>query len=69
MLDCCFRRARVRNRIRANPLGMELEQLAAYLLERGYCQGTIQQYLQAAEHFGRWIGRRRRSKRVDESIV
>ena len=69
MLDRCFRRARVRDRIRANPLGTELEQLAEYLLERGYCQGTIQQYLQAAEHFGRWVGRRRRSKRVDESIV
>jgi site-specific recombinase XerD len=69
MLDRCFRRARVCERIRANPLGPELEQLTAHLLERGYGHGTIQQYLQAAEHFGRWVGRVRRSRPIDESLV
>lgn len=69
MLNRCFRRARVRERIRANPLGPELEQLAARLLERGYRRGTIQQHLQAAEHFGRWLGRAGRSRPIDESLV
>lgn len=69
MLDRCFRRARVRERIRANPLGAELEQLTAHLLERGYSRGTIQQYLQAAEHFGRWLSRVRQSKPVSQPLV
>jgi len=69
MLDHCFCRARVRERIRANPLGPELEQLTAHLVERGYGHGTIQQYLQAAEHFGRWVGRLGRSRPVDEPLV
>jgi integrase/recombinase XerD len=69
MLNRCFRRARVRERIQANPLGPELEQLMAHLLERGYRHGTIQQYLQAAEHFGQWLGRVRQSKPIDEPLV
>ena len=69
MLSHCFRCARVRERIRANPLGFELEQLTAHLLESGYCHGTIQQYLQAAEHFGRWLGRVGRSRPIDEPLV
>jgi site-specific recombinase XerD len=69
MLNSCFRRARVCERIRANPLGPELEQFTAYLLERGYRHGTIQQYLQAAEHFGRWVGRVRQSRPIDESLI
>ena len=69
MLNRCFRCPRVRERIRANPLGPELEQLAARLLERGYHHGTIQQHLQAAEHFGRWLGRMGRSRPIDEPLV
>lgn len=69
MLNHSFRRARVRERIRGNPLGPELEQLAVHLLERGYGRGTIQQYLQAAEHFGQWLGRAGRSKPIDEPLV
>jgi site-specific recombinase XerD len=59
----------VRERIRANLLGAELEHLTAYLFERGYSHGTIQQYLQAAEHFGRWLSRARLTKAVNEHSV
>lgn len=69
MLKCCFRRARVRERIRANPLGPKLEQLAARLLERGYRRDTIQRHLQAAEHFGRCLGQAGRSKTIDEPLI
>ena len=59
MLECCCRRQHVCRRLRANPLGSVLERFACYLLDRGHNSCCIQQYLQAAEHFGRWLGIRR----------
>lgn len=56
MLERCYRRQHVCRRVRANPLGSALERFACYLLERGHNTCCIQQYLQAAEHFGRWLG-------------
>lgn len=59
MLDHLFRRPRVRVRMRANPLGTWIEAYVAYLDSRGHPQGTIQQYVQAIEHFGSWLASRR----------
>ena len=59
MLEDLFRRPRVRRRIRQNPLGPVLEQFAEYLIARGHGRDTVHQYVFAAEHFGRWHGRRR----------
>jgi integrase/recombinase XerD len=55
MLDHLFRRPRVRARMRANPLGAWIEAFVTYLDERGHPPGTIQQYVQAVEHFGVWL--------------
>jgi integrase/recombinase XerD len=55
MLDHLFRRPRVRARMRANPLGARIEAYVAYLDNRGHPPGTIQQYVQAVEHFGVWL--------------
>jgi site-specific recombinase XerD len=47
-----------------------LERLAGFLLERGHPHAGIQQYLQAAEHFGRWIGCRRIApEAIDAAVV
>ena len=53
MLERCFC-PRVCRRMRANPLAPSLERMADYLVQRGHA--GFQQYLQAAEHFGRWVG-------------
>jgi integrase/recombinase XerD len=53
MLERCFC-PRVCCRMRANPLGPSLERMADYLVQRGHT--GFQQYMQAAEHFGRWVG-------------
>jgi integrase/recombinase XerD len=55
MLDHLFRRPRVRDRMRANPLGAWIEAYVTYLDKRGHPPGTIQQYAQAVEHFGAWL--------------
>lgn len=55
MLDHLFRRPRIRARVRANPLGVWIEAFVTYLDERGHPPGTIQQYVQAVEHFGVWL--------------
>jgi len=58
MSEEVFRREQIRRRIRDNPIGPILERYVAYLVARGYCATAIQQYVYAAEHFGRWLGRR-----------
>jgi site-specific recombinase XerD len=58
MLEEVFRRDRVRRRIRDNPIGPILERYVAYLIARGYGARAKQQYVFAAEHFGRWLGQR-----------
>lgn len=55
MLQQYFRRSRVRARIEANLLGPALVRLTSELGDRGYALGTIQVYVQAAEHFGAWL--------------
>lgn len=51
-------------RIRRNPLGVMLEEYVRYLFGRGYQRMTVQSYVCAVEHFGRWLGRRSISSRV-----
>jgi len=58
MLEHVFRRERVRQRIRDNPIGSVLEQYVAYLVARGHPSSPIHQYDFVAEHFGRWLGPR-----------
>ena len=62
MLEDLFRRPRVQRRIRQNPHGAVLEKFADYLGTRGHNLGTVHQYVFAAEHFGRWLGRRKISR-------
>ena len=57
MLEHIFRRARVQERMRANPLADLLEALVEHLVGRGHSPEIVQRYLQAAEHYGRWLGR------------
>lgn len=59
MLEHVFRRSRLRQRIRNNPIGPVLERYVAYLVARGHRLAVVHQYVLAAEHFGRWVGRRR----------
>lgn len=58
MLERVFRRPRVRERMRANPLADVLEELVEHLVDRGHGLEIVQRYLQAAEHYGRWLGSR-----------
>jgi integrase/recombinase XerD len=59
MLENLFRRPRVQTRIRQNPHGSMMEEFVGYLVARGHRPATVHQYVFAAEHFGRWLGRRR----------
>jgi integrase/recombinase XerD len=52
MLDHLFLRPRVRDRIRANPLGAWLPNYIADLDARGHPRSTIQRCVRAVEHFG-----------------
>jgi integrase/recombinase XerD len=70
MLERCYFRPHVRRRVRSNPLGRVLEQFASYLMKRRHHPACIQQYLQAAEHFGRWVGMRRIApEAIDAAVV
>jgi hypothetical protein len=55
MLDHLFLRPRVRDRIRANPLGAWLPNYIAYLDARGHPRSTIRRCVRAVEHFGTWL--------------
>ncbi|HUE72276.1 MAG TPA: site-specific integrase [Pirellulaceae bacterium] len=48
----------LRTRIRTNPLGPVLERYIEHLVDRGYSSSTLREYVSAADHFGRWLGRR-----------
>jgi len=69
MFEDLFRRPRVRQRIRQNPHGLVLEQFAEYLSGRGYSPSTVHQYVFTAEHFCRWLGRRRISRHSANQFV
>lgn len=53
-----FRRAAVRSRILGNPIGSVLRQYVEHLVARGHRRDALHQYVFAAEHFGRWLGRK-----------
>ncbi len=55
MLSCVFVRASVIARLKQNPLGPYLEQLATRLHEQGYAGSQIQACLRAGDKFGRWL--------------
>ena len=57
-MDSVFRRAAVRTRILANPIGAVLQRYVEYLVHRGHHASTLHQYVFAAEHFGRWQNKR-----------
>ena len=69
MLEEVFRRTRVRQRIRDNPIGPILERYVAYLVARGHSASVTHQYVFAAEHFGRWLGRRAASPDTAEAFI
>ena len=69
MLEDLFRRPRVQRRIRQNPHGSVLEQFADYLKERGHSPNTVHQYVFAAEHFCRWLGRRKISRHAVTQFI
>jgi integrase/recombinase XerD len=58
MLDRLFQRSHHVRRLRANPLGVVLDQFADYLLRPGYTAGFIHQLVRGAEHYGYWLGTR-----------
>ena len=58
MMEQVFRCASVRTRIASNPIGPILCRYTAYLVARGHGASPQHQYTFAAEHFGRWLGRR-----------
>ncbi|MGH7672074.1 MAG: tyrosine-type recombinase/integrase, partial [Gemmatimonadales bacterium] len=57
MFEQFFRRRHVRRRLEGNVLAGPLRELVEHLARRGHTPLTIQSYLQAAEHFGRWVRR------------
>ncbi len=69
MFKDLFRKSRVRQRIRQNPHGAVLEEFAQYLSARGHSLNTVHQYVFAAEHFGRWLGRRKITHQAARQFV
>ena len=69
MLEDLFRRPRVQRRIRQNPHGSVLEQFAEYLSARGHSPNTVHQYVFAAEHFCRWLNRRKIDRRAATRFI
>jgi site-specific recombinase XerD len=56
MLEMLFRRSHHIRRLRANPLGVILDQFVDYLLRRGHKTSVVHQFVRAAEHYGYWLG-------------
>jgi hypothetical protein len=69
MLEDLFPARWVLARIRASRIGGDLERYAAYLIGRGYTTRTAREYLNAAEHFGRWLGRRPLSRATARRFI
>ena len=70
MLDNIFVRARVIERLRENPLGPILEQLATDLYDLGYALSRIQDCLRAGAKFGHWLHHQDHSlHKIDEAIL
>jgi site-specific recombinase XerD len=66
MLDALFRRSHHVRRLRANPLGVILDQFADHLLRRGYTTNFVHQLVRAVEHYGYWLGSRRTLVTADD---
>lgn len=64
MLERYFGRDHVLRRIQENPICEQIKLLVEYLDGRGHPKSTIQAYVQSAEHFGSWLGKRRRKRRL-----
>ena len=70
MIEHIFSSARVLRRLRTSVFCAAIDDYVTYLTERGHPQSTIQQYVQAVEHFGAWLRRTRCSvERVDEQVI
>ncbi len=71
MIEEYFRSERVRGRLEQSRLGPAVfEDLVRHLAERGHPHTTIQQYVQAVEHFDQWLRRTRRwVGDVDETTI
>ena len=58
MIDEIFNKPHVQRRLRHGPLATTFAAYVDHLQGRGYGQFTIQQYVQAVEHFEAWMTRR-----------
>jgi integrase/recombinase XerD len=58
MIGEIFKRPHVQRRLRHGPLAAMFDAYVGHLQDRGYGRFTIQQYVQAVEHFGIWMKRR-----------
>lgn len=56
MLERVFRDGRVLDRLRGGVLGSRLDELAAYLGERGHSSQMVEKYVRAVGHFAHWLG-------------
>lgn len=59
MLEYVFSSGEAIARLRQGPLGEIVDDLAAYLCQRGHSLVTVQGYLRAVGHFSHWLGIRR----------
>lgn len=69
MLEDLFVRAHDCRRIRGNAIGPTLERYVAHLVGRGHSRNTVHHYVCAAEHFGRWLGRKPLSRTMVEQFL
>ena len=57
MIEKFFRKPHVRRRLERGPMATVVSKYLGRLEARGYSPSTIHQYVQALEHFGRWLVR------------
>ena len=57
MIEEFFKRPHVRRRLQRGPLAGAFAPYVDHLQKRGHGRATIQQYVQAVEHFGGWMAR------------
>ena len=70
MFDCCFKKAHVQRRLKANPWAKLLRDYATYLRKRGHRPTTRQLYIRSVEHFLQWLAAQGYSlAEIDEAIV
>ena len=66
MLDVLFQRSHHIRRLRANPIGVILDQFTDYLLRRGYTNNFVHQLVRAVEHYGHWMSARQTPVTADD---